>query len=185
MKTFKKVIAVGTMVIAMVFTSCKGTQLVAPSITSIEGVKIAGASLKGVKGTVKVKIKNTNPVDVKIYKSSVDVKINDLIVGQARVPKKLVIPANSEVMEELSLRPEYSKLGLGDIPSVIKGIKDKSFDLALVGNLKAGKLFNKSLMHVDVAKNVNVEERYKKITEYFTKMKRKLFPKRTKAETDC
>ena len=169
----KKSIAMLSAITAIFFSSCKETQMLPATITKVDGVKISGFSLTGIKGKLKVKIKNPNPTDVTVFRSNLEVKVNDISVGNAGIKRRIVIPANSEVEQELSFKPAYSKMGLSDIPKVIATVKEKKFNVSLKGNLKEGKRFHKKQIYVNVTNEINVEEKIKKITNIFSMFRKK------------
>jgi len=173
MKTIKTTIAMLSIVTAAFFSSCKEARLMTTTITKVEGVKISGIGLTGVKGKIKVKITNPTCADVTIFKSKLDVKINDISVGTARIKRRIVIPANSEVDEELSFRPGYSKMELSDILKVPSTIKERNFKLSVKGNLKEGNRFDKKQVYVNIENNINMKEEMKKITDVLSMFRKK------------
>ena len=172
-KTIKTTIAVLSIITAVFFSSCKEAQLMTATITKVDGVKISGIGLTGVKGKVKVKITNPTCADVTIFKSEMDVKINDIPVGTAKIKRRIVIPAHSEVEQELTFKPGYSKMGLSDIPKVVKTINEKTFKLSVKGNLKEGKRFDKKEVYVNVENNINMKEEVKKVTDVLSMFRKK------------
>jgi|GEM_PF-1090257 len=159
MKTLKKSIALLSISTAVLISSCKQTQLLPLSLNGHNGLRISSASLSGIKGEVNVKIKNPNPMAVSVYRSDLNIDINDIPVGKAQIKSRLVIPANSEVEEVLFLKSDFSHLGYFDIPRVVKIIQSQNMNLSINGNLKSGRFLNKTFNPVNIKDTINVNEK--------------------------
>ncbi len=173
MKTLKKSIALVSLTTAVFISSCKQTQMLPLSLTGHNGLKVTSVSLKGIKGEVNVTIKNPNPKNVAVFRSSLDVKLNDMPVGKARIKKRVVIPANYEVEEVLYLKSDFSHLGYFDIPKVIKTVQSQNMNLTVKGNLKSGRYFNKTYVPVNMTDTINVKEKTKSALAFISKVGKK------------
>lgn len=173
MKTLKKSIALVSLSTAILVSSCKQTQMIPLSLTGHDGLRISSASLSGIKGEVNVKIKNPNPMSVSVFRSDLDIKLNGIPVGKARIKNRLVIPANSEVEEVLYLRSDLSKLGYFDIPRVIKTVQAPNMNLSIKGNLKSGSCFNKTFSAVNMTDTINVKEKTRSAWAYISTVGKK------------
>ncbi len=172
MKTLKKSIVLASIASAL-FSSCKQSQMLPLSLTGHNGLKISSVSLSGLNGEVKIKIKNPNTEDVKLFRSDLDIKLNDIPIGIAKVKKRTVIPANSEVEEVLYLKTDFSKMGYSDVPKIIKMVRNKNVTLSVNGNLKNGRTFNKTLTPVEIRDTVNMEEKTKPIVAFLSEAGKK------------
>ncbi len=173
MKTIKKSIALLSLSTVIFMSSCKQTQMLPLSLTGHNKVEFAGVALRGIKGKVTVHIKNPNPVNVTVYKSNFDIKLNDIAIGKAKIRKKIVIPANSEVDEVLYLKSDFSNIGYFDIPKVIKAVQSKNINLSVKGNLKSGRYIHKTKNPVDMTDTINIEEKTKSIWSFISKAGKK------------
>lgn len=173
MKTIKKSIALAALSTAILISSCKQTQMLPLSLTGHNGVKFSGVSLKGVKGEIKVNIKNPNPVEVTVYRSDLDIKLNDMPIGKAKIKKRFVIPANSEVEEVLYLKSDFSNLGYSDIPKVINTVQSKNINLSVIGNLKSGRFMHKTKTIVEMTDTINMEEKARPVFAFLSKVGKK------------
>lgn len=173
MKTLKKSIALLSLSTAVFISSCKQTQMLPLSLTGHDGLRISSASLSGIKGEVNVKIKNPNPKDVSVYRSKLNIKINNIPVGKAQIKSRLVIPANSEVEEVLYLKSDFSHLGYFDIPKVIKTVQSQNMNLSINGNLKSGRFFNKTYIPVSMKDTINVKEKTRSALTFISKIGKK------------
>ena len=170
MKTIKKTIALLGLSTAVFMSSCKQTQMLPLSFTGHNKVEFAGVALNGIKGKVTVHIKNPNPVDVTVYKSNFDIKVNDIAIGKAKTRKKIVIPANSEVGEVLYLKSNFSNIGYFDIPKVIKSVQSKNINLSIKGNLKSGRFVGKTKNPVNMTDTINVPEKAKPVLSFISRV---------------
>ncbi len=169
METIKKSIALLFISIAVLISSCKQTQTLPLSLTGHNDLKFSGIGYKKIKGEVTVHIKNPNPVDVTVYRSDLDIKVNDIRIGEAKIKKRLVIPANSEVEQVLYLKSDFSGMGYADIPKVIKAVQTKSINLAVKGNLRSGRMLHKTKVHVDMTDTINMEEKARPVLALISK----------------
>lgn len=159
MKNLKKSIALFTVSTAVLFSSCKQSQMLPLSLAGHNKVEFAGLAMKGIKGKVTVNIKNPNPVDVTVYRSKLAIQLNDMPIGKAKIKKRVVIPANSEVEEVLYLKSDFSDLGISDIPKAIKTIQNKNINLSVKGTIKSGRFLHKTRNLVDMTDTINMEEK--------------------------
>ena len=182
MKNLKKSIAIITVSSAVLISSCKQSQVLPLSLTGHNKVEFAGVALKGIKGKVIVNIKNPNPVDITVYRSNLAIKLNDMPVGKAKVKKRVVIPANSQVEEVLYLKSNFSDLGFSDIPKVIKTVQNKNINLSVSGDIKSGRFLHKTKNLVNMTDTINMEEKTKPVLAYLSKVGKKtvkFFSKKT------
>ncbi len=168
MKTIKKITVLSLLTITVFISSCKQTQMLPLSFTGHSKVKFAGIGIKSVKGKINVTVKNPNPVDVKVYKSDLDVKINDIAIGKAKIKKFFVVPANSEVEQELYLKSNFSHIGFADIPKVIKSVQNKNITLSVKGDLRSGRFMHKTKVPVQLTDTINMQEKTKPVIAFVT-----------------
>lgn len=169
MKTLKTAVATALILSAIFLTSCKQSQTLPLSLTGHSDLKFSGIGYRKIKGEVKVHIKNPNPVDIKVYPSNLDIKVNDICIGKAEINKRLVIPANSEVEQVLYLKSDFSGIGYTDIPKVIQTVQSKRINLQVKGNLRSGRMVHKTKVAVDMTETINMEEKSKPVLALISK----------------
>jgi LEA14-like dessication related protein len=172
MKTLKKLTATALITSAAFVSSCKQAQTLPLSVTEHEGLKISGASLKGIKGEMTVNIKNPNPSDITVYRSKLNVKLNGIPVGKAKI-KKHIVPANSEIEEVLYFKSNFSDIGYFDIPKVIKSTRSKDVKLSVKGQLQSGKYAHKTMIPVNITDTIDLEEKTKPIINFLSNVGKK------------
>jgi len=170
MKTIKKTIMLLSMSAAVFICSCKQSQMLPLSFTGHNKVEFAGVALNGVKGKVTVHIKNQNPLDVTIYKSNFDIRVNDIAIGKAKTRKKIVIPANSEIDQVLYLKSDFSTIGYSDIPKVLRTVQSKNIQLSVKGNLKSGRYIHKTKNPICMTDTIKLQEKVKPVLTFVSKI---------------
>jgi LEA14-like dessication related protein len=173
MKTLKTSIVLVALATATFMSSCKQTQTVPLALHEQNELKFSGVSPKGVKGEVTVSIKNPNSFDVKVYRSDLDVKVNNIAVGKAKLKKHIVIPANSEIEETLYLKSNFSDVSYFDIPKVVKTAKTRNLAVSVKGNIECGRYMHKVMSPVNIKDTINIEEKAKPALVFISKASKK------------
>lgn len=135
---------------------CKNVQNV--TVSKVEGFKIKDISTKGIEAEVGLRIKNPNTFGFKIFKSGLDVGFNGITLGEAKLNKKIKVKAASDEVYYFSLKGDFSKVSLLDIPKLIDLVKEKSVRAEVKGNIRAGNLFYKKLFPVNITERVNLDK---------------------------
>jgi len=110
--------------------------------------------LKSVEGEINVSINNPNSKSFKVYKSKATVFIGGSKLGEARIVKKVKIPANSSVDNTFVLRGDFKELNLGTISSITMGKPV----VEIKGYLKAGKWFYKKKFPIDQKQKISGQD---------------------------
>lgn len=124
------------------------------SFSGIENVKIKKMSQQGVEAEITAKIKNPNNVAFKIYPSIFDATLNGTNAGKALLTNKTKIKANSEETYSFTIKSDFSKLSLADMPNLLAMAMSRNAKIGLKGNLKVGRLFYKRSFPVELTKSV-------------------------------
>jgi LEA14-like dessication related protein len=141
--------------LTLLFSSCGEYQDV--TFLGIENVKVTSMSQQGVEAEITARIKNPNKTSFTIYKSELDATLNGLNAGKASLSKNLRIKANSEQSYTFKIRSDFSGLSFAELPKLLAMAKSKSAKVGLKGKLKAGKMFIKKSIPVDISKSVPLD----------------------------
>ena len=140
--------------ILLLFTACKTTQPV--SVTGIEDVKLSSITQKKIELEFSLKINNPNSFGFYIYKSEINVKLNEMSLGQAHLKQKVFIKANSE--------GTYTFVVNSNSPNTITGAATilsltlkRSALIDLHGKIKAGRFPVIKKLPVDFKKEVSLD----------------------------
>jgi len=115
------------------------------SINSINNFKATKMDLNSVEGEINVTINNPNNKSFKVYKSKATVTVGGSKLGEARIVKKVKIPANSSIDNTFVLRGDFKGLNLGTLANITMGKPVVEIN----GYLKAGKWFYKKKFPID------------------------------------
>lgn len=130
------------------------------TVSNIGEVKVKEYSLKGVTVEVDVTVKNPNWMGFKIYRSDLNVKLNNMDLGKASIMKNVKVKRNAETNTSVTLEADFTKLG----PAVLltagqvfsrKGAKPS---INVSGELKAGNLFVKKRFPINVNQKVSLSK---------------------------
>lgn len=136
----------------LMFTSCMEFEEV--TFTGVDDVQILSLSSEGVEAEIKAKIKNPNPIGFTIYKSAVNVRLSGIDVGEANLIQKVKVKARSHEAYTFRVKSDFSQLSLMDLPRVLSIVSSKHVEVHLRGDIKAGKMFIKKRIPVDLKEKV-------------------------------
>jgi len=134
--------------------ACKSIEPV--SVSQVQNVVLSSITTQKVEMEFSVQIKNPNSFGFYIYKSGIDVKLNEISLGKAELKHKVFIKGNSEdtyTLEVNSNIPLTSK-GLAAITSL--ALK-RNASIQLHGKIKAGRFIVRKKFPVDLKKEVSLE----------------------------
>jgi LEA14-like dessication related protein len=136
------------------FSSCMGWKDI--DISKIEQVRLVKMDNDGIDAAIDVKINNPNNFGFTVYKSDLQVKLNNNVIGKARLTKNIRIKANSEQTYTFTVKGKLDNLlsGSGGLFGLIAIAASKSATIGLNGNIKAGRFFYKKDIPIDRKQNV-------------------------------
>lgn len=124
------------------------------SVNSINNFKLTKMDLKSIEGDITVSINNPNNTSFKVYKSKATVFVGGSKLGEARIVKKVKIPANSSVENTFSLRGDFKELNIGTISNITMGKPV----VEIKGYLKAGKWFYKKKFPIEQKQKISGQD---------------------------
>ena len=150
--SIKKTVLLFSSLVILLLTSCGDFKEVA--FSGIESMKMIKLSQSGVEAEITARIKNPNNTAFTIYKSEMDVTVNGMNVGKAHLASNVKIKKNSEEAYTFTIKSDFSKLSMTDIPKVIAMAMSRSVNIGLKGDLRAGKLLVKKNFPIDLTQSV-------------------------------
>lgn len=119
------------------------------TITSVKDVKMNKVDVKGIDMNLGLQVKNPNGIGFKVYKSSLNVKMNGMDMGTVGVDKKFKVRAHSEDVHPVHVSADFANLmsNLGGILSL--GVKNNT-NMEVTGSIKVGFLFWRKTFPVNV-----------------------------------
>ncbi len=129
-------------------TSC--TEWKDVKITKIENARIIKMDKNDLVAEIDVRVNNPNKVGFKIYKSDLDVLLNNSAVGKAKIKHKVKIKANAEETYTLAIAGKVDNLlSGGGLLGLIATAASGSATINIKGTIKAGKFFYKKKFPID------------------------------------
>jgi len=104
---------------------------------------------------VDVSVYNPNGFALKVRKSTFDVHINDVYIGEAKLLDKYKMKRKRTTLGNV---PVEIKLEKGVIFQLLRFVKNKSVELRLTGKLKASVLGIPNKQEIDQTKTVNLKD---------------------------
>lgn len=140
--------------LTMLLTACGGFKNV--TMGGIQNAHITKLDTKELQAEVTIRIKNPNNYGFKIYPSDLDVMLNNSPIGAARIDKKVKIKRNSDEEHTFIIKSDLSKLGFESIPALMGMFSKNNLNVGIKGDIKAGRMFYKYHIPVDVKDKVNL-----------------------------
>ncbi|MCC6690979.1 MAG: LEA type 2 family protein [Bacteroidia bacterium] len=126
--------------VTLLFTSCGEWKDV--KITKVNRMRVAKLDKNGIDAEIDVTINNPNKIGFTIFKSKVDVKMNDVSVGTARLKKKIKVKADEEAAYTFVIHGKFDNIiANGGVLNILSSLMSNSASVNLKGNVWVGKLF--------------------------------------------
>lgn len=143
--------------LSFVLFSCKSYQDV--NIGKAEGMRLVNYSQKGVEAEISVKIQNLNWFGFAIYKSGMQVKLDGIDVGEAKLKRKVHVKPKSEKVHTFTIEADFSKLNPADYAKLLMMVQKRSVNANIKGDLKVGNLFYKKKLPVDISQRIDLNRK--------------------------
>lgn len=137
-----------TVIVLALLTSC--TEWKDVKVSKIEQTRISKMDKDGIEAEIDVRINNPNKIGFKIYRSNVDVLMNDNSLGKGRLKKKIRIKPNTEETYTFVVAGKFDNLLSGSgLSGLLSMATSKTANISIKGNIKAGKFFYKKKFPID------------------------------------
>lgn len=137
-----------TVIVLALLTSC--TEWKDVKVSKIEQTRISKMDKDGIEAEIDVRINNPNKIGFKIYRSNVDVMMNDNSLGKGRLKKKIRIKPNTEETYTFVVAGKFDNLLSGSgLSGLLSMATSKTANISIKGNIKAGKFFYKKKFPID------------------------------------
>lgn len=135
---------------ALLFFATSCTEWKDVTITKIENARIIKMDKDGLIAEIDVRINNPNKIGFKIYKSDLDVLLNNNSVGKAKIKHKIKIKAHAEETYTLAIAGKVDNLlSGGGLLGLIATAASGNATINIKGSIKAGKFFYKKKFPID------------------------------------
>lgn len=126
------------------------------TFTGVEHLDIISIGKNGVEAEIKAKIKNPNRMSFVVSQSVVDVSINGMPVGSARLSERVKIKRNSENIYTFRVLSDFSQLSIAELTKILAFTFSKNMTIGIKGNIKAGKGVIKRNIPIDFTEKVRL-----------------------------
>jgi LEA14-like dessication related protein len=137
--------------------SCSGYKEV--NIGKAEGMKVLNYSQKGIEAEFSVKIKNPNWFGFAIFKSGMQVKLDGIDLGEAKLKEKVRVGPKSDKLHTFTIAADFSKLTPTDYGKLLALVQKRSVNANIKGELKVGNLFYKKKLPVDINQRIDLNKK--------------------------
>lgn len=124
------------------------------SFGGVQDSKVNSLSQKGIDAEFGLKIKNPNGFGFRIYKSEMNLSVNGMDLGTAKLKKGVKIRRKSESVSTFQVVSDFSKLNFSELTKLATLSGGKSANVTLKGELKVGNLFYKKRFPVDLTQRI-------------------------------
>ena len=121
----------------------------------IEQTRVAKLDKDGIVAEIDVRINNPNKTAFKVYKSTVEMSMNDVLIGKAHLKKKVTIKANTEGVYTFTVQSDLKNLASGGgLFGLLSYVMTNKADISLKGDVKVGKFFYRKAFPIDKRQHV-------------------------------
>ena len=128
-------------------------------IGKAEGMKLLNYSQKGVEAEISVQIKNPNWFGFAIYKSGMQVQLDGIDVGEAKLKDKVHVRPKSDKLHTFTIEADFSKLNPADYTKLLMMVQKRSVNANIKGELKVGNLFYKKKLPVNINQRIDLNRK--------------------------
>jgi LEA14-like dessication related protein len=142
------------LVSVLLLCSCAGWKDV--ELSNIEAIRLGKADKAGMTAEIDVKINNPNKFGFRVYKSDLQVKLNNNPVGNAHIQKNIWIKANTDKVYTITICGNLDNFlsASGGLMGLIGMATSKKANIGISGNLKAGRFLYRKKIPIDRKEDV-------------------------------
>ncbi len=138
--------------LTFLLNACKDMQPI--SVSRVESARITKFDMQGIEMEIGIRIKNPNSFGFSVFRSELDVTLNNSPLGKAVIKKKVKIKANSEDLHTFVVSSDFASLLGGGYQAIVAAQQRSSVNIGVKGNIRAGTWFYKKDFPVESKQNV-------------------------------
>lgn len=129
------------------------------NIGKAEGMKLVNYSQKGIEAEISVNIKNPNWFGFAIYKTGMQVKLDGIDVGEAKLKHKVHVRPKSDKLHTFTIVADFSKLSTVEYTKLLMLVQKRSVNANIKGDLKVGNFFYKKKLPLDINQRIDLNKK--------------------------
>jgi LEA14-like dessication related protein len=127
-------------------------------VKKIENVKLNNFSKNSASFDITLKVENPNGYRFKLVDNNLDLVINQIELGQAKIKNRVVIPRKSEQSYTFTVEANFSRLAIASIPSLINMLKSKEVEMKLKGDVRVRTMGIGKTIPIEIVEKVNLSK---------------------------
>jgi LEA14-like dessication related protein len=124
-------------------------------MTGVKGFAIKSFEKNKLTFNMSVGIENPNRLRFKMINNDMDLTVNKIALGKAKITNKIVIPAKSHDVYNFDVEVNLSQLALGTIPSLIEMFRSKGVEVQIEGFVKGRTMLISKTVPIKITERVD------------------------------
>lgn len=138
-------------VLLVFYTGC----IEEPTMKSFDGVSVQRFDKEGIVFNSRLTIENPNKLSFKVSNIDLNVKLNGIDVGKAKLLEPVKIEKNCSKSYSFLLQSSFKNLSFASLPSIIAAIATGKTNLELEGKIAAKKFMIKKRVPIEYDKKIS------------------------------
>jgi LEA14-like dessication related protein len=157
MKIFSSyIIKISLLLLIFSLSSCKEIEQL--ELEGVENFAVKNLSIKGMTLELDMKVYNPNNIKFKVKKYDLDIYVNNMRIGKAKIKQKMVLPKRSSSSHHLTVETDFKDLLLGALPLISSLQKKNQAKVRVTGNIKVSVLGISKKVDVEFQKEVTLRK---------------------------
>lgn len=136
------------------FISCSEVESL--ELKKVDGFAVNNLTAQGASLELDLSVYNPNGFKIKVLDYDLDVFINNVRIGKAKLDKRLVMPRKSTTTQHVKVDVKFKNMLFGALPILGSLKKGKQAKVRLSGNVKGGAFLYRKTMQIDFEKDISL-----------------------------
>ena len=136
------------------FISCSEVESL--ELKKVDGFAVNNLTAQGASLELDLSVYNPNGFKINVLDYDLDVFINKVRIGKAKLDKRLVMPRKSTTTQHVKVDVKFKNMLFGALPILGSLKKGKQAKVRLSGNVKGGAFLYRKTMQIDFEKDISL-----------------------------
>jgi len=139
-------------ILSLFLNSCNIENL---KMTGVKGFAIKSFEKNKLIFNMSIGIENPNRLKFKMINNDMNLTVNKIALGKAKITNKISIPAKSNDVYNFDVEVNLSQLALGSIPSLIEMFRSKGVEVQIDGFVKGRSMLISKTVPIKITERVD------------------------------
>lgn len=142
--------------ISLFFSGCGELEML--ELKGVKNFSIENLSKSGMDLEMDLEIYNPNGIKFKVKEYDLDIMINNIKIGKAKIDEKMVLPRKSTSNHHVNVSASFQNMLVGILPLMMSLKKGKDATIRIVGDVKVGAMMLNKKVDIEFQKDISLRK---------------------------